>query len=124
MQRLIKDGRIHPGRVEDTVAKVTKEINSQIREEGEKACLDLGLEGIHPEITKTLGRLKYRTSYSQNVLNHSIEVGFLTGMMAAELGQPVKLAKRAGLLHDIGKAIDQTMEGNTYPNRPGAGPTL
>ena len=111
LQRLIKDGRIHPGRVEDTVTKVTKELNNQIREGGEKACFELGLEGIHPEIVKTLGRLKYRTSYSQNVLNHSIEVGFLTGMMAGELGQPVKMARRAGLLHDIGKAIDQTMEG-------------
>jgi ribonuclease Y len=111
LARLISDGRIHPGRIEGTVDKVTKEINNELREEGEKAVLELGLEGIHPEIVKTLGRLKYRTSYSQNVLHHSIEVGFLAGIMAAELGQNMKLARRAGLLHDIGKAIDQTMEG-------------
>ncbi len=112
LERLIHDGRIHPGRIEDTVEKVTKEINVQMKKESERACLDMGLDGIHQEIIKLLGRLKYRTSYSQNVLNHSVEVGFLSGMMAAELGQNVKLARRAGLLHDLGKALDQNMEGS------------
>ncbi len=111
LTRLIKDGRIHPGRIEETVEKATKDLGRQIKEDGEKACFELGLDGIHPEIVKTLGKLKFRKSYSQNVLKHSIECGFLCGMMAQELGQNVKLARRAGLLHDIGKAIDQTMEG-------------
>ena len=109
--KLMSDGRIHPGRIEDTVEKVTRDVNAQMKKEGEKACMELGLDGLHVEIVKLLGRLKYRTSYSQNVLQHSVEVGFLCGMMAAELKQNVKLARRAGLLHDLGKALDQTMEG-------------
>jgi ribonuclease Y len=109
--KLMSDGRIHPGRIEDTVEKVTREVNAQMKKEGEKACLELGLEGVHQELVKLLGRLKFRTSYSQNVLQHSVEVGYLCGMMAAELKQNVKLARRAGLLHDLGKAVDQSMEG-------------
>jgi len=111
LEKLIKDGRIHPGRIEEIVNKMTKELNNHMREEGEKAVFELGLDGIHPEVVKTLGRLKFRKSYSQNVLRHSIECGFLCGMMAEQLGQNIKLARRAGLLHDIGKAVDQTMEG-------------
>ncbi|MGK7346079.1 MAG: ribonuclease Y [Candidatus Nitrospinota bacterium M3_3B_026] len=111
LQRLINDGRIHPGRIEDTVEKVSKEMNAQLRENGEKAIFELGIDGIHQELVRLLGRLKFRTSYSQNVLRHSIEVGYLAGIMAAELGQNVKLAKRAGLMHDIGKAVDQDTEG-------------
>ncbi|HJM83537.1 MAG TPA: ribonuclease Y [Nitrospinota bacterium] len=112
LSSLIKDGRIHPGRIEDTVAKISKEVNSGIKKDGERACFELGLDGIHPEIIKLLGRLKYRTSYSQNVLTHSTEVGFMCGMIAAELGQNVRMARRAGLLHDIGKAVDQSVEGS------------
>jgi len=111
LQKLMSDGRIHPGRIEDTVEKVTRDVNAQMKKEGERACLELGLEGVHQEIVKLLGRLKFRTSYSQNVLQHSVEVGYLCGMMAAELKQNVKMARRAGLLHDLGKAVDQSMEG-------------
>ncbi len=109
--RLISDGRIHPARIEDVVKKVNQEVDSAIKEAGEQAAFDLGVHGFHKELVKYLGRLKFRTSYSQNVLQHSIEVGFLTGIMAAELGLNQKLARRMGLLHDIGKAIDHEVEG-------------
>lgn len=111
LQRLIEDGRIHPGRIEEVVAKVDKEIEAAIKEAGEQAAFDVGVHGIHHELIKLLGRLKYRSSYAQNVLRHSKEVSFLAGIMAAELGLNVKQAKRAGLLHDIGKAVDHEIEG-------------
>jgi ribonuclease Y len=111
LERLIQDGRIHPGRIEDIVRKVEKEVEQIIRETGEKASFDCGVHDIHPEIINMLGALKYRTSYSQNVLQHSIDVAYLTGLMAAELKMNIKEAKRAGLLHDIGKAVDHKIEG-------------
>lgn len=111
LERLISDGRIHPARIEEIVEKVNSEVENSIREAGEQAAFDVGVHGIHPEIIKLLGKLKYRTSYAQNVLQHSREVAFLCGIMAAELGLNEKHAKRAGLLHDIGKAIDHEMEG-------------
>jgi ribonuclease Y len=109
--RLISDGRIHPARIEDVVKKVTQEIDVAIKEAGEQAAFDLGVHAIDNELIKYIGRLKFRTSYSQNVLQHSVEVGFLSGIMAAELGLKEKLARRMGLLHDIGKAIDHEVEG-------------
>jgi len=111
LERLISDGRIHPGRIEEIVKKVKAEVDTLIQEAGERASFDVGVHDIHPEIVDLLGKLKYRTSFSQNVLQHSIEVAHLTGMMASELGMNVKEAKRAGLLHDIGKAIDHKVEG-------------
>ena len=111
LERLITDGRIHPARIEDVVKKVTREVEASIAEAGGQAAFDLGVHGIHNDLIQYLGRLKFRTSYSQNVLQHSIEVGFLCGIMAAELGLNQKLAKRMGLLHDIGKAIDHEVEG-------------
>lgn len=112
LEKLIADGRIHPARIEETVEKCRRELEQNMKREGERVVLDVGVHGIHPELVKLLGRLKYRTSYGQNVLNHSVEVAYLSGIMAAELGLNVTQARRAGLLHDIGKALTHEIEGS------------
>ena len=112
LEKLIVDGRIHPARIEEMVEKAQKEVDAMIREEGEAATLEVGVHNIHPELVRLLGRMKFRSSYGQNALNHSIEVAHLSGLLAGEIGVDVRMAKRAGLLHDIGKSIDHEMEGS------------
>ena len=112
LEKLIVDGRIHPARIEEMVEKAQKEVETQIREDGENAAMDVGVHGIHPELLKLLGRMKFRSSYGQNALKHSIEVAQLSGLLAGEIGVDVRMAKSAGLLHDIGKSIDHEVEGS------------
>jgi ribonuclease Y len=112
IEKLMEDGRVHPARIEEVVEKVRVDLNKSIRDEGEKVCVELGLTNVHQEIMKAVGSLKYRHTHTQNALNHCMEVAQLSGIMAGELGVNVKLARRAGLLHDIGKAVDHTVEGN------------
>ncbi len=112
LEELIQDGRIHPARIEETIDKVTKEVNKLIKESGEKACFELGITGFQPDLIKLIGRLRFRTSYGQNILKHSVEVGFLCAGIAGELGADIEAAKKAGFLHDIGKAVDHEIEGS------------